>query len=414
MAAAEIPVMGGMMGETEVMRRTGKSAIADFLRRNTLYGLMRKSGKVKALGARHVPERLGSKCIDTASASAVVFCAQVIVFDTNIPIQLAFYALLEHGTSLSVAAGMGGGFLLTTVEFFPPLVLALTSYLAPHPPDSLKHRRPRPSFSAPDLSAAPLWDSASRQFVGLMSVTDFIDILRHYHRRGIAMDELSARTIADVMSDADGRRLQHSLFLGTAAEVDLMTAVGLLQGNRHRFLPVVPTGESRVVAVVSYYDVLRYLVDHFREQRRLFEDAVVELGIGTYGDACLRAAASCKLVDALDLLERADVSAIPVVDAAGRVVDIYSRSDITFLAAASDAESVIANLDLTLAQVLAQRQPLEVRDRLHTCSARSSLQAVFELFAEVGFQRLIVTDDMDGRCIGVITARDLIAYFVRP
>ena len=278
------------------------------------------------------------------------------------------------------------------------------------------------------MSAAPLWDSSSRQFVGLLSVTDFIDILRHYHRRGIPMDELSARTIGEVMSDSDGRRLQHCPFLGTAVELDLFSAVNILQTNHHRFLPAVPAGEARVTALVAYYDVLKFLVDHFREQRPgLFEDAAVDLGIGTFGDQCITAPSSAKLSDVLDLLERADVSAIPVVDpATGRVLDIYCRSDITFLATATDADSVIANLDLTLAEVLEQRavdavaysakQPVcaNPRERLHTCSARSSLQAIFELFSEVGFQRLVCVNEDDGRCLGVITTRDLIAYFVAP
>ncbi|CAN0510506.1 unnamed protein product, partial [Ectocarpus sp. 12 AP-2014] len=52
---------------------------------------------------------------------------KVVVFDSSIPVQLAFYALVEH-----------------------------------------------------DMQAAPLWDSRERRFVGLMTVTDFIDILRHY------------------------------------------------------------------------------------------------------------------------------------------------------------------------------------------------------------------------------------------
>lgn len=66
-----------------------------------------------------------------------------------------------------------------------------------------------------DIPAAPLWDSIARQFVGLLSVTDFIDILRQCNRRGIPMDELSARTIAEVMADVECRKFQHSTFLGT-------------------------------------------------------------------------------------------------------------------------------------------------------------------------------------------------------
>jgi len=304
----------------------------------------------------------------------------------NIPIQLAFYALLEHGMLRSF----------------------IISFSIFHPPD--------PIFCGPDMPAAPLWDSSSRQFVGLMSVTDFIDILRHYHRRGIPMDELSARTIGEVMSDADGRRMQHSIFLGTTVESDIYSCVSLMQLNCHRFLPVVPPGESRVTAVVSYYDILRCLVGQFREQRRLFEDSVFDLGIGTWGKNCLTAPQSAKLVEVLDTLERADVSAIPVVDAAGKVVGIYSRSDITFLATATDAESVIANLDLTIGQLaeLKSSDALASRERLHTCSPRASLQSVFELFAEMAFQRLVAVDDTSGECVGIITSRDLVTYFCSP
>jgi CBS-domain-containing membrane protein len=191
MAEASIPVVsplvgGGMLNENVVLQRAGKEAIAEFFRRKTLYDVMRSSGKV-------------------------------VVFDTNIPIQLAFYALLEH-----------------------------------------------------DLPAAPLWDSARRCFVGLMSVTDFIDILRHYHRRGIPMDELSARTISEVMSDSEGGRpLQHSIFLGTNATTDIFTAIQAMIREKHRFLPIIPPGETRVLSILSYHDVLRFLVDHFREQVQL-------------------------------------------------------------------------------------------------------------------------------------------------
>lgn len=316
-----------MLGEQELLRRTGKASISDFLRKKTVYDMLRPSGKV-------------------------------LCFDTSIPIQLAFYALLEH-----------------------------------------------------DMAAGPLWDSSARRFVGLMSVYDFIDILRHYHRQGIPMDELSARTIGDIMADAHGRRLQHSAFQETAVDTDLFTVVTRLQQLNHRHLPVVPPSEQRVLAVVCYHDVLRYLVDKFREQRRLFDDAAMDLGIGTYGPACLTVPLSARLVDVLDLLERSDFSAVPIIDPeSGKLVDLYNRGDITFLATATDAESVIANLEMTMQQVLELRGEVDVKDRLHVCTARASLQSIFELFAEVGFHRVVAVDE--GRCVGIITARDLIAWAV--
>ncbi len=69
------PAMG-MLGEREVVRNTGKQAIVSFLESQTCYSVLRASGKV-------------------------------VVFDTRIPIQLAFYALVEHGERRTTLGRMG-------------------------------------------------------------------------------------------------------------------------------------------------------------------------------------------------------------------------------------------------------------------------------------------------------------------
>jgi 5'-AMP-activated protein kinase, regulatory gamma subunit len=68
MGADELP-SGNMalVGEQEVVRKAGRQAISAFLDSHNCFSILRASGKV-------------------------------VVFDTRIPIQLAFYALVEHGT----------------------------------------------------------------------------------------------------------------------------------------------------------------------------------------------------------------------------------------------------------------------------------------------------------------------------
>lgn len=105
---------------------------------------------------------------------------KVLVFETNIPIQLAFYALLEH-----------------------------------------------------ESAAAPLWDSTRREFVGLMTITDFVDILRHYHdehgRTGAAIEVLASRSIAQVLNDADvGTHFKHAT---EAFDQSMQQQPSLLQGQ---------------------------------------------------------------------------------------------------------------------------------------------------------------------------------------
>ncbi len=60
------PVSSNLLREKHVIREAGRLAIKSFLEENTCFSVIRISGKV-------------------------------VVFDTRIPIQLAFYALVEHG-----------------------------------------------------------------------------------------------------------------------------------------------------------------------------------------------------------------------------------------------------------------------------------------------------------------------------
>ena len=55
-----------LQNERQVVRKAGRQAIRQFLESHTCFSVLRASGKV-------------------------------VVFDTRIPIQLAFYALVEHG-----------------------------------------------------------------------------------------------------------------------------------------------------------------------------------------------------------------------------------------------------------------------------------------------------------------------------
>eukprot|EP00568_Trieres_chinensis_P009309 CAMPEP_0183292904 /NCGR_PEP_ID=MMETSP0160_2-20130417/1796_1 /TAXON_ID=2839 ORGANISM="Odontella Sinensis, Strain Grunow 1884" /NCGR_SAMPLE_ID=MMETSP0160_2 /ASSEMBLY_ACC=CAM_ASM_000250 /LENGTH=365 /DNA_ID=CAMNT_0025453933 /DNA_START=34 /DNA_END=1127 /DNA_ORIENTATION=+ len=339
-----VPVPSSLLREREVVRSAGRDAIGTFLDEHTCYSVLRASGKV-------------------------------VVFDTRIPIQLAFYALVEH-----------------------------------------------------DMQAAPLWDPASCQFVGLLTVTDFIDVLRYYRRTRSDVSALAKRSIADILSDPDilstvlvrhlpagvrakadrlaptrpdGERIElhppanhHRTFLSADANATLKHACRLLHGHSLDFLPVLLPDDMRVLSVITYTTVLEHLVTHFREQRRLFDDTAHDLGIGTYGPDVVTVRSSQTLAEVLHALHASGLSAVPVVDDEDKVVGVYSRSDITFLAAATDAEDAVANLDASLESLMAQRRTdVTTPDALHTCKRGSTLQSIFEYFAQWKFNRLIVTDE---------------------
>ena len=288
-----------------------------------------------------------------------------------------------------------------------------------------------------DMQAAPLWDPKQCQFVGILTVTDFIDVLRYYRQTGADVSTLATRSIADILTDegilstvlkksiprryasvkASGENRdgvdQHSSFLAVDADATLDRACHLLHDQCLDFLPVMLPADMRVLATITYTCILEFLVSNFREQRRLFDDTIYDLGIGTYGEEMVVAYPRQTLHEVLHTLHLHGLSAVPVVDEQTKKIQgVYSRSDITFLTKASDAEDAVSNLNLTLDVLMAQqRTDVTTPDALHTCSTRHTLQSVFEYFAQWKFNRLIVVDEEE-RVVGVVSARDLVAYFL--
>ena len=260
-----------------------------------------------------------------------------------------------------------------------------------------------------DMPAAPLWDPALCQFVGLLSVTDFIDVLMRYRQTRMDVSTLATRSIADTLASSQ------KTFESADTSTSLKQACLMLHRNGLDFLPIVFPEDMRVLATVTYSNILEHVVTHFREQRRLFDDSIYDLQIGTYNENLITIGPDRLLADALELLHQHKLSALPVVDANGKIISVYCRSDITFFLAntgGTDAEDAIANLDLTLADIIAQQRPdMVTSDALHTCSKGHTLQSIFECFAQLRFNRLYVVDEQD-ICVGVVSARDLVAYFL--
>lgn len=285
------------------------------------------------------------------------------------------------------------------------------------------------------MQAAPLWDPTQCQFVGMLKVTDFIDILRHFKRTSGDVSSLATRSIADMIKDPQISVAVNLNFGFPSADssTSLKQACKLLLAHskttastdgdeskatdsaktRVDFLPIVMPEDMRVLACITYTNILEHLVTHFRETRRLFDDSIYELKIGTYHEKLIKVGPEETLARALELMHSNELSALPVVDpATDRLVGVYSRSDITFLTRATDAEDAVANLDLTLSDVLEQqRTDVTTPDAMHSCSTAHTLQSIFEYFAQLRFNRLFVLDETE-RLVGVVSAKDLVEYFM--
>ena len=102
------------------------------------------------------------------------------------------------------------------------------------------------------------------------------------------------------------------------------------------------------------------------------------------------------------------MSALPIVDKEGRLVDIYAKFDVINLA----AEKTYSNLDITLKEANQHRN--EWFEGVHKCKQDESLFAVMERIVKAEVHRLVVVND-DNKVVGVISLSDILNYLVlRP
>ncbi|CCI45182.1 unnamed protein product [Albugo candida] len=304
-----------------------KRVIQNFLRNNACYNLIKNSSKV-------------------------------VVFDVKIPINLAFFALVEH-----------------------------------------------------DIKSVPIWDADLGTFVGMFTATDFVSILRHFYIRGSPMTELAEHSIASwraLPRSISNAKHQNGL-ISVTPEDSLYDSCKILREHRLHRIPIVDPVQNSVLSILTHSGILQYLVSSFREQRRLFDQPVYDLRIGTY-ENIITAPEQLPLIMILHTLIERRVSAIPIINVNGVVVNIYCVSNVTELV----KDRSLAQLDMPVGEVL-RVQAAEGNvgnEGLHLCYKTDTLHMIFERFAAVKAHRLVCVDEF-ARCVGILSLSDLFDYFLR-
>ncbi|KRY09146.1 5'-AMP-activated protein kinase subunit gamma-1 [Trichinella patagoniensis] len=223
------------------------------------------------------------------------------------------------------------------------------------------------------VRAAPLWDDATQQFVGMLTITDFIRILQKYYKSG---EE-------NIKELEEHQELRDSGFLTPLCTVDatasLLDAVNILCNKKMPDLPM-PS---------------------------FMKKSPKELGIGTWSNIHTVTKVT-PLIEVLRKLLELRVSALPVVDENDRVIDIYSKFDVINLA----AEKAYNNLDITVQDSLKHRTAWF--EGVHNCKVTDSLSTYVDTLVRSEVHRLVAVDN-DGRVQGVVSLSDILLFIVlRP
>ncbi|CAB3250078.1 unnamed protein product [Arctia plantaginis] len=265
-------------------------------------------------------------------------------------------------------------------------------------------RKTFPTLISHGIRSAPLWDSSKKLLVGMITVTDFIRILLHLDKENISVEELERHTLHTWRKML---RQTRKPLCSAGPDQSLHDAINLLTKNRvHRLLMIDPLNGD-VLYILSHKRILRFLFVYLNEFPELtfFHKTLTELKIGTYEDI-VSVTDDTPIRSAFQLLLEKDVSALPILDENGILVDVYAKYEVLNLV----SEKLYSNLSLTIGEVRNKKKDWE--EKLQKCRSSITLYEALEVIVRTESHRLLLVNKED-KLVGIVSLSDILVYLNR-
>lgn len=254
-----------------------------------------------------------------------------------------------------------------------------------------------------NVRAALLWDSSKQDYVGMLTISDFILILQKYYKSPNGkMEELEEHQISSwrlALKDHYKPKI-----VSISPDDSVNDAVRMLLDNKVHRLPVIDPITGNALYVMTHKRILKFIYLFMKNLPTplYMQQTLAELKIGTYSGIA-KVSPETTLIEALNTFVARRVSALPVVAKDGRVVDIYAKFDVINLA----ADKTYNNLDVPISLALSYRKT-GVDAVVHRCHLNDKLALVVEKIVKAGVHRLIVCGDHD-ELVGILSLSDILS-----
>uniref|UniRef100_A0A671RSQ3 Protein kinase, AMP-activated, gamma 2 non-catalytic subunit b n=1 Tax=Sinocyclocheilus anshuiensis TaxID=1608454 RepID=A0A671RSQ3_9TELE len=189
-------------------------------------------------------------------------------------------------------------------------------------------------------------------------------------------------------------------------DASIFDAVYSLIKNKIHRLPVIDPVTGNALYILTHKRILKFLQLFVCEMPKpaFMRQTLEELGIGTYSNIAF-IHPDTPIIKALGMFVERRVSALPVVDVTGKVVDIYSKFDVINLA----AEKTYNNLDITVTQALLHRS--QYFEGVMKCYRHETVETIVDRIVKAEVHRLVVVDD-NSSIEGIISLSDILQALV--
>lgn len=193
------------------------------------------------------------------------------------------------------------------------------------------------------IVSAPLWDSKSSTFAGLLTVSDYINVIQYYWQNPNAMSEIEKFKLNSL------REIERAIGVTPIETVSihplrpLYEACTRLIQSRARRIPLVDvddeTQREMVVSLVTQYRILKFVSINVKETQMLRKPLRDLPGVGTYENLAV-ANMDTPVMDVIHLLVKRNISCVPIVDRDGTVLNVFEAVDVITLINGGDYEKL--------------------------------------------------------------------------
>lgn len=258
-----------------------------------------------------------------------------------------------------------------------------------------------------NIVSAPLWDSESSKFAGLLTSTDFINVIQYYFSnpdKFELVDKLQLSGLKDIERAIGVEALDTASIHPSRP---LFEACLKMMGSRTRRIPLIDQDEEThreiVVSVLTQYRILKFVALNCRETNFL-KRSIGELNIISENNvkSCFM---TTPVIDAIQLLSQNGIASIPIVDENGFLINVYEAVDVLGLIKGG----IYNDLSLSVGEALMRRS--DDFEGVYTCTKNDKLSTIMDNIRKARVHRFFVVDN-DGRLVGVLSLDDILRYIL--
>lgn len=255
------------------------------------------------------------------------------------------------------------------------------------------------------IVSAPLWDSHTSTFAGLLTTSDYINVIQYYWQNPSALAQIDQFRLSSLRDVEKAIGVLPIETLSVHPMKPLYEACRRMLESRARRIPLVDiddeTGREMVVSVVTQYRILKFIAVNVTETANL-KKSVYELGLGTYRNVAT-ASMDTPVIDVIHMMVKKSISSVPIVDETGVVLNVFEAVDVISIIKGGTYDG----LETTVGEALSKR-PDEFAG-IFTCGMEDRLDTIFDTLRKSRVHRFVVIDD-DNKLKGVISLSDILQY----